>query len=395
MSMNYGLTYEQKQLLSQTQIQSLKLLSMCNTELDSFLNNEYLENPLLDHREGEGAPGMTEEFDAWHQQNQSFNEGYGDSDKNESCRREAVPVEEGRNLSAFLKDQMDAGKYSEKEWKVIDFLIMNLGDDGLYRTSVEESARAAGVPADMVQKCLEDLRQLEPTGIFAEDLPACLLRQLEVLGVEDENLKEIIRTHLKDASQGRISNITRHLNISSVQAWKYIAFIGTLNPKPLSGFSAGGNSYIIPDILFQRKDNDWEITLNDNWMGDYHLNDYYLKMIAESQDKELQDYFKKKLERARLILSGIEQRRRTVLMKNLFQSPAADQDGNRTMTAGQVKKIVKQLIDSENKKKPYSDQALADLARKQGISISRRAVAKYREEMGIAGSFQRKQQDAE
>lgn len=451
MSMNYGLTYEQKQLLSQTQIQSLKLLSMCNTELDSFLNNEYLENPLLDHREGEGAPGMTEEFDAWHQQNQSFNEGYGDSDKNESCRREAVPVEEGRNLSAFLKDQMHAGKYSEKEWKVIDFLIMNLGDDGLYRTSVEESARAAGVPADMVQKCLEDLRQLEPTGIFAEDLPACLLRQLEVLGVEDENLKEIIRTHLKDASQGRISNITRHLNISSVQARKYIAFIGTLNPKPLSGFSAGGNSYIIPDILFQRKDNDWEITLNDNWMGDYHLNDYYLKMIAESQDKELQDYFKKKLERARLILSGIEQRRRTVLsvsqaildwqraffeenkelvpmtmkeladqleisastvsravngkyvqypggtvlMKNLFQSPASDQDGNRTMTAGQVKKIVKQLIDSENKKKPYSDQALADLAREQGISISRRAVAKYREEMGIAGSFQRKQQDAE
>lgn len=445
--MNYELTYEQKQLLSQTQIQSLKLLSMCNTELDSFLNNEYLENPLLDHREGDGAPGATEEFGAWHQQNQSFNEGYGDSDKNESRRREFVPVEDGRALNAYLKDQLDAGRYSEKEWKVIDFLIMNLEDDGLYPTSVEESAKASGAPAGTVKKCLEDLRQLEPIGIFAENLSECLLRQLDVLGVEDENLKEIIRSHLEDASLGRISSITRHLKISSVQARKYIAFIGTLNPRPLSGFSSGNNSYVIPDILFEKKDDSWEISLNDNWMGDYHLNDYYLKMIAESQDEQLQTYFKKKLERARFILSSIEQRRKTILsvswaildwqsaffkenkelmpmtmtglaeklgisastvsravsgkyvqypggtilMKDLFQSSAAEKGEEGAVTAGQVKKLLKDLIGAEDKKKPYSDQTLADLIRERGISISRRAVAKYREEMGIAGSFQRKQ----
>lgn len=449
--MNYGLTYEQKQLLSQTQIQSLKLLNMCNTELNSFLNNEYLENPLLDHREGDGAPGMTEEFDAWLQQNQSFNEGYGDSDKNESRQRELVPVEEGTALNAYLKDQMDAGRYSEKEWNVIDFLIMNLEDDGLYTTSVEESAKAAGAPADMVKKCLEDLRQLEPIGIFAENLQECLLRQLEVLGVEDGNLKEIIRSHLEDASQGRISNITRHLKISSVQARKYIAFIGTLNPRPLSGFSSGNNSYLIPDILFQQKDEEWEITLNDNWMGDYYLNDYYLKMISESKDEQLQEYFKEKLERARFILSGIEQRRKTilsisqavldwqsaffkenkelvpmtmtelaeklgisvstvsravngkyvqyprgtVLMKSLFQSSAAEKGAEGAMTAGQVKKILKALIDSEDKKKPYSDQALTNLVQEQGITISRRAVTKYREEMGIRGSFQRRKEKLE
>lgn len=81
----------------------------------------------------------------------------------------------------------------------------------------------------------------------------------------------------------------------------------------------------------------------------------------------------------------------TILMKDLFQSSAAEKGEEGAVTAGQVKKLLKDLIGAEDKKKPYSDQTLADLIRERGISISRRAVAKYREEMGIAGSFQRKQ----
>lgn len=444
MSINYGLTQEQKQLLSQTQMQSLKLLNMCNLELNSFLNNEYLENPLLEHKAGNGTPGVTEEFELWYHQNQSFNEGYGDCDKNESHFRENIPIKNENELRTYLKDQLNSRQYSKQEWKLIDFLIMNLDDNGFYTTSIEETAKAAGVSIEMTEKCLKDLRQLEPAGVFAENLSECLLRQLEELGVQDENLEGMIRFHLEDISKGRISNITRHLGISSAQTRKYIAFIGTLNPRPLAGFSSGSNSYVIPDIMFVRKDNTWEIKLNDKWMGKYYLNEYYLKMIAESKDEELQTYFRKKLERARFILNSIEQRKKTILsiseavlewqrgffeenkelvpmtmaqmaekldihpstvsrtvngkyiqypqgtilMKNLF---AAGMNNDSSMSVLHIKKMIKELIDSEDKNKPYSDQVLMNLLKNQGISLSRRAVAKYREEMGILGSFQRKQ----
>lgn len=447
MSVNYGLTREQKQLLSQSRIQSLKLLNMCNTELNSFLNNEYQENPLFDHKEGNGEPGMVEEFDSWYRQSQSFNEGYGSDDKEESHGREKAAFENRATLNSYLKEQLDAKKYSKEDWNLIDFLIMNLEDDGLYTTSAEDTAKLAHASVDMVKKCLEDLRQLEPTGIFAKNLSSCLLRQLEELGVEDEKLKDIISCHLEDALHGKISSITRHLKISSVQVKKYIAFIGTLNPRPLSGFSSGNNSYLVPDILFARKGDSWEITLNDDWMGEYSLNEYYLQMIAESEDAELQKYFREKLERARFILDSVEQRRKTILsisyavldwqrsffeehkalvpmtldeiaakleiqsdtvsgavngkyiqypggtilMNNLFGASSTDAAKDGSITARQIKEVLKNLIDSEDKRKPYSDQVLMNLAKNQGISLSRRSIAKYREEMGIPGSFQRKE----
>lgn len=114
MNINNSLTLEQKQLLSQTQIQSLRLLNMCNTELSSFLNNEYLENPLLEHTGGDGAPGMTEEFESWYYRNQNFNEGYGHGDSNETDFREAVPVEDEKILKQYLKEQLNAGRIPKK-----------------------------------------------------------------------------------------------------------------------------------------------------------------------------------------------------------------------------------------------------------------------------------------
>ncbi len=447
MDTNFGLTLEQKQLLSQTQIQSLELLNMCNVELNSFLNNEYMENPLLEQSGDSNMPGITEDFHSWYDRRQTFNEGYGDSDKNESKFREGTPAVYHKEIERYLKDQLDAKKYTKKEWEVIEFLIMNLDDSGFYSASLEETARGANAPVDMVQKCLEDLRQLEPYGIFAENLSACLLRQLDVLGVEEENLRAVISRHLEHASQGKISSITRDLKISSAAARKYIAFIGTLNPRPLSGFDSGRNSYVIPDILFTRKGSSWDIALNDNWMGNYQLNEYYLKMIAESKDEELQNYFRKKLERARFILSSIEQRRKTILtisgailewqrdffeknaqlvpmtmsdlaqkldihpstvsravngkyiqypggtllMKDMFSPAVSGDDKESAMTAAQIKKVLKTLIDEEDKKKPCSDQILSNLLKEKGITLSRRAVAKYREELGIRGSFERKE----
>ncbi len=313
MSERMEMTKEQKQLLSQTHAQSLKLLGMCNTELHSFLNNEYLENPLFEHTGGSGEPGVTEEFESWYSGFRDFNDGYGDSDRVDPSIKKASMAEDADRLRTYLKDQLNVNRYTKDEWELIDFLILNLEDSGFYPISPEETAQISGTPVETVKKCLDDLRELEPVGIFAENMSECLLKQVEALNVEEEALISMIHSYLDDALHGRLSKITRGLGISSVTARKYIAFIRTLNPMPLSGFYSGKMSYVIPDVLFEEKGGQWDITLNDSWLGEYHLNEFYLKMLSESEDEELLAYFQNKLQRAREILHAVDARKKTIL----------------------------------------------------------------------------------
>ena len=299
------------------------------------------------------------------------------------------------------------------------------------------------------EMCIRDslytLQQLEPYGIFSPGLQESLLHQLDALDINSEVLTQMILYHLNDMAEGKISNISRSLHIPTTEVRKNIEIITRLNPRPLSGFSSGTNSYIIPDIIFEKEADNWTIRLNDSWVGNYSLNDYYLKMMNSSSDTELISYFKEKLRRVQFILNSIEQRRQTILsiaeiildiqrdffennaplipmtmsdvakragihtstvsravkgkylqytggslfLKNLFASSVSSHD-NADITPMVVKQFIKEFIESENKKRPYSDQALVKLLAEQNVHVSRRAIAKYREELGIKGSFDRR-----
>lgn len=112
---------------------------------------------------------------------------------------------------------------------------------------------------------------------------------------------------------GKISAISRDLKISTAEVRKCIDQIAKLNPRPLREFGGKRNDYVVPDIIFRKDDGKWEIELNDGWVEDYHINDYYLKMMKESTDAQLGAYFQKKLERIRFVMNSIAQRRRTIL----------------------------------------------------------------------------------
>ena len=305
-------------------------------------------------------------------------------------------------------------------------------------------ASACGITEEQAARCLNDLRQLEPYGIFAEDLKHCLLKQIQVLGMEDTDLWQVVDGYLEAVAGGKISEISRGLGLTTAKVRKCISQIAELNPRPLAGFGTENASYIVPDIILHRENGEWYGELNDSWMEDYKINDYYLKMMKESGDEELVSYFKEKLERVRFLMGSIEQRRQTIMgivdliierqkpflegkgpltpmtmrdaaealgihpstvsravrgkylqypngsifMKSLFTASAGKEDG---VSAMGVKQTLKELIEGEDHRKPYSDKDLAELLESRGIHISRRAVAKYREEMGIKGSFERRQ----
>ncbi|MFW5646988.1 MAG: RNA polymerase sigma-54 factor, partial [Acetivibrio ethanolgignens] len=247
------LRLEQQQQLSQQQIQSLQLLAMDNIELEGFLQNEHLENPLLEYSS----------------QGTGLRKGEVDAFWNRDIRESAA---EENKIKPYLQEQLPMEKFTQKEWELFEFLIDCLDEHGFFKGNIEEIAKMNHVSCQSVEKCLEELRLLEPVGIFAENLQECLLRQLEVLGISNPDLEKIIKEHLEDVAEGKISSISRELKLSTLQVRKYIAMIEHLNPCPMAGFSTGETKYIVPDMIAVQGESGWEILLNDSWMGDYGLN---------------------------------------------------------------------------------------------------------------------------
>jgi RNA polymerase sigma-54 factor len=438
MKINSSLLLEQKQAISQTQIQALELLAMDHVELDSFLQNEYLENPLLEYQTGSEIMDEINPSKDWYQVDTSrqYNNEYS-SDQEDNEGQFEAPANDEELVRDFVMNQLNLKKYSTKELKIIDYLIDCLDDTGLLTMPLDEIAKTSRSDIALVKNCLHDLQLLEPYGLFAPDLSHCLLRQLEVLGINDNKLNKIILDYLDEVGSGKISTISRCMELTTLQVRKYIAIIETLNPKPLSGFVPGSTAYTIPDIILLKTQGQWEVILNDRFMGDYQLSDYYLNLMETAKDKELQEYFSAKAQRAKFLLKSLEQRRTTLLklgeallewqkpyfngtgdLISMTMADIADRMGVHVSTVSRcvkgkylqcprksiliktlfstsetdsVKNLLREIVENEDKKKPYSDQAVKELLEERQISISRRVIAKYREELGIKGSFERKQ----
>ena len=155
------------------------------------------------------------------------------------------------------------------------------------------------------------LKKLEPQGIFASGLEECLLIQVQGMD-EEEILSEMIKHHLQNIAEGKISTISRALKLSSAEVRKMIHVIKGLNPRPLNGIGGDKAQYIVPDVLLSHQDGVWNIELNDKWTGNLQSNDYYIHMMETAQDQELKSYFENKLRRARFIINAVEQRRETL-----------------------------------------------------------------------------------
>ena len=415
-----ALELHQKQQMSQSQIQSLHILSLDNGELSEFLQNEYIENPILDHTPAGSsfAVSETQDFD--------------------------IPEETTDQVKTYLLDQMNQNEYTRREWKIMNFLIDCLDSGGFFRISFEEVSALLEIPLEEIKTCYEILSGLEPVGIFSRSLPECLLQQLDFLGKRTPVMEKIIQNHLDDIALGHISTISRSLNMSTAEVRKHIAVIRNLHSKPLQGFSTEKTEYITPDIIAACQGDQWDIRLNDDWVGNYSLNDYYVRMLKGTKDPQLKEYFQKKYERCRFIIASIEQRRNTMIritesilsrqpeflknhgflkpmtmnevaedigmhvstvsrgvkgkylqfpcgiisMKSLFSGSSAASGAQ--VSVGDIKGMLKEMVAREDPKKPYSDQKLSLLLKEKGISISRRTVAKYREQIGIKGTYDRK-----
>ncbi|MDU4472961.1 MAG: RNA polymerase factor sigma-54, partial [Clostridium perfringens] len=293
---------------------------------------------------------------------------------------------------------------------------------------------------------------LEPAGIGARDLKECLEIQLERKGENDPIVKEIIYNHLDDLADNKYQVIAKDLAITPKKAQDYGDLIKTLEPKPSRGFYTGDEvGFIIPDAEIRKIDGEFLILMNDGVLPMLSVNPLYKDILKDStNDKEATEYVKEKIEKAMFLIKSIEQRKSTlykvlqkilekqkdyfekgekylkpmtlkeiaeklemhestisrairdkyiltsmgtIKIKNLFVNSISNKEksnGEEDVTVINIKKALEEVIKKEDKRKPLSDQAISEILKEKGMVISRRTVAKYREELGIKSSSKRK-----
>lgn len=446
MELRHEIQTAQKLQMSQNQIQSLEVLSMDSTQLREFLQNEYLENPLLEFRGNQDAEHGPSDISSCQEPPLTYGKTYEEMVEEEDQRRRDLPDKDPDLLKKNLLYQLPFDRFTSGQWELFHYMTDCLDETGFFTTPLTEVAKYTHQELPVVEAALHTLQQLEPRGIFARDLRECLLLQLEASGRKDSDTWNVVSWHLSDVAKGRISAISRSLSLTTAQVRSCIEQIAQLNPRPMNAFGLHREAYTVPDIFLRRDQEGWEVELNDRWVEDYQINDYYIRMMKESQDEELLSYFRAKLERIRMIQNSIRQRRQTILhitkaiverqkaffegngpltpmtmselagklnihpstvsrtvkgkylqyskgsmaMRELFSTPVSGNSEHTALNAEGIKTLLRSLIQEENKKKPYSDQKLLELLKAKGISISRRAIAQYRDELGIKSSYERR-----
>ena len=428
------LTQKQNQVITTKQIQSLDILACTNQEIDRLLREEFLTNPILEYSLHKDSTMSNAES--------SYGNYSSTGIRNDEGTIKEIPYKEKKTISDDLKEQLNTSKYTKNQYEILMVLLNYLEDDGFFPYNIEELSNELRYDIDDLSYCLNELKKLEPIGIFSKNIEECLITQLIHKGILDQVLFELIQNYTNDILNGNIGKITKEMGISSYKLKEYIKLIRTLNPKPIMQSYSEDIEYIIPDIIIRRIETKWEIVINDGWIGDYTYNNYYIKLMKETEDNNLVEYFKQNYERAKFMITCVEQRRNTlikimeailerqndffllqdnlkpmrltdiandigvhvstvsraikgkylqykkvVLVKDLFQGAMIESSGE-VVTSEYIKEAILQLIQEEDK--VLSDNQIASILNEKGIQVSRRTVAKYRVEMNILDSSQRK-----
>lgn len=358
-------------------------------------------------------------------------------------------ISEKKSLKEYLHEQLMEVNIDKLTKEIGDYLIENLDSRGYLECSTYDISKELGLSEDHIEYVLINVIQdLEPYGIGARDIIECLLIQLEKLALDDEIIVEVVKNHLEDIANNKYQDIAKKFKISPREAQRYGDVVKKLEPKPSRGFYTGEDvKFIIPDAAIKELNGEYIIIMNDSIVPKLSISSTYKSIINnedEKENKETTDYVKEKLNKALFLIKSIEQRRGTlyrvlekiiekqkeyfkkgenflkpmtlkeiaeeldihestvsraikdkyilidrgtIKIKDLFTTSIGNDED---LGVKKIKNRIKEIVDGEDKSKPYSDQKISDVLKEENIKISRRTVAKYREEMAIQSSSKRK-----
>ena len=327
-------------------------------------------------------------------------------------------------------------------------IVGNLNDDGYLDCSLEEIAALGPWPMETVQAALEVVRQLDPVGVGARDLQECLLLQLQALGYGDRLAARVIRDHFSQLYNHKLPELARTLGVSIEQLGQELRIIRLLEPKPGRKYAIPNTQYIEPEVYIEKMGDDYCIRFNDDGLPQLRINRQYRQMMENKEtSKETRDYIKDRFRSAVDLMRNIEHRKQTIYkvcqciverqrdfldkgveyLRPMQQKDIAEDIGMHLSTVSRVvngkyahtpqgvielrrfftegmtndegedvstqaiKLRIRKMIDAEDPREPLTDEQIKEILAKDGQKLSRRTVAKYREQMKIAGSRERRQ----
>lgn len=407
-------------------------------------NNDDLEDVKLEDKED-----SKEEID-WEEYFQdSNNYDYKNSKVNYDQEEYSYEnfITKAPTLQEHLIFQLQLSLLPKEYMRIGEFLIGSLNRNGYLTCSTQDIAKILKVGVDEVEKVLELIQTFDPLGVGARNIEECLLIQVYQQDIKNPNVEIVIKSHLKELAEGRYSKIAEALNISLKEVQEIKDIIQSLEPKPGRNFQDSGVQYVVPDAIIKKVDGEYIIIINDTTAPRLTINNFYRELLSsESKGSSISKFLENRFESALWLIKSIDQRRMTLYnvvnsivevqrdffekgihylkpltlkdiadmigvhestvsratngkyvqtprgtyeLKFFFSSGIDNVSGDATSSES-IKKMLKDIIDNEDSYNPYSDQKITDMFRQKGIIISRRTIAKYRDELNIPPSTRRK-----
>ncbi len=411
---------------------------------EAFLKQETEKIPETE------APNPFDEFDV----SAFFNQYLGSAGEANFREREQIEkpsfeqfVSSPRRLADHLTWQLGSSPLDERTAEVADEIIGNLDENGYLSATLEEIAQAGPFTLEEVEKGLAAVQQCDPPGVGARNLRECLLLQLRLLDPENTLAQQIVSDHLKHLQTSQLREIARALNRPVDLVKRAVETIRKLDPRPGLRYNATEPRLVEPDVYFRKVGEEWQALLNEDDIPQLRISPTYSRLVARgAAEREVRDYVRERLAAAMQLMKNIEQRRHTILrvceaiirrqsdcleygmdhLKPMMIKEVAEDVGVHPSTVSRavsskyahtphgvrelreffsesvkgpqgyrialftLKRRVRKMIEEEDAAHPLTDDQIAKRLDGEGIRVTRRTIAKYREDMRIPSTHQRR-----
>ncbi|HEV3199551.1 MAG TPA: RNA polymerase factor sigma-54 [Bryobacteraceae bacterium] len=354
-------------------------------------------------------------------------------------------------LGDHLRSQLSVSVMPDEVRDAADSIIGNLDEDGYLSASLDEIAAMGELKPEHVEAALRVVQNLDPAGVGARNLRECMLLQIESVNGKGGVAWQIVSNHLRLLETRQFKEIAKVLARPMEHIEIAVSMIQHLNPRPGLRYSGAGARIVEPDVYFTKDGDDYIIQMNDEDVPQLRLNAQYRKMLDRENGatKEVRDYVRERYTSAIQLMKNIEQRKQTIMkvcqaivrrqteflsqgldyLKPMMIKEVAEEVGVHPSTVSRavaskyvhtpqgvyelryffseavqgpsgggtplllLKRMVKKMIEDEDRTKPLTDDQITTLLESQGINVTRRTVAKYREDMKIPSTHQRRQRN--
>jgi RNA polymerase sigma-54 factor len=366
--------------------------------------------------------------------------------------KELPPIENTLSTSTSLADhlmwQLSIQTDDDLLREIGSAVIGNLDDDGYLVASVDEIAAMGNWPVADVERALRLVQGFDPIGVAARDLQECLWLQLRHLGLEGTPTEKIVTEHLRLLQNHQVPELARKLGLSVDDLKAHVEIIRHLDPKPGSRYNLTQSHYVIPDVYVVKIEDQYVAVLNEEGLPQLRISPVYRRLLEKggNNSDETRAYVKDKFRSALWLIKSVEQRQKTIHkvaasiinfqkdfldhgiehlrplvlrdvandigmhestvsrvvtnkymhtpqgvfeMKFFFHSGIASSYGE-SVSSVTIKQRIRKIIENEDARKPLSDSKIVSILQKEGLVLARRTIAKYREELKIPTSNQRK-----